>query len=113
MVNAGVFTGVNQDRRFRMTSGTSHFGFRGDLPVVKDWLKLIWQIESPTPTDGEGPNMWDSRNSHVGSTGLWGTLTFGNWDTPMKWYDDHVTDQGWYVADMIPIIGARGRRLPR
>lgn len=114
LVGNSVFTGRNHDRRFRMTAGTSHFGFRGDLPVAKDWLKLIWQIESPTPIDGEGPNMWSTRNSHVGLTGLWGTLTFGNWDTPMKWVTTTSVNpiKGGYVADMIPIIGAPGAQTP-
>jgi predicted porin len=103
-------TGINHDFRFRMTSGTSHFGFRGDLPVADDWLKLIWQIESPVPIDGEGPAFWGSRNSHVGVTGLWGTLLYGNWDTPMKVVTATSVNpiKGGYVADMIPIIGSAG-----
>ncbi len=110
LVPNAIFTGINHDRRFRMTSGTSHIGFRGDLPIAGDLLKLIWQVESPTPIDGEGPSGWAARNSHVGFTGVWGTLTYGNWDTPMKWVT--VTSvspiKGGYVADMVPIIGAPG-----
>src|SRR5262245_43727594 len=30
---SGAFSGINHPGRFRMTSGTSHFGFRGDLPI--------------------------------------------------------------------------------
>ena len=114
MVPTAVFSGINHDRRFRMTSGTSHFGFRGDLPISDDWLKLIWQIESPTPIDGEGPAFWASRNSHVGLTGLWGTLVYGNWDTPMKWVTVTSVNpiKGGYVADMVPIIGAPGASTP-
>jgi hypothetical protein len=114
MVPTSTFSGINHDRRFRMTSGTSHFGFRGDLPIADDWLKLIWQIESPTPIDGEGPAFWASRNSHVGLTGLWGTLVYGNWDTPMKWVTVTSVNpiKGGYVADMVPIIGAPGASTP-
>lgn len=110
LVPTGTNTGINHDYRFRMTSGTSHFGFRGDLPVADDWLKLIWQIESPVPIDGDGPAFWGSRNSHVGVTGLWGTLLYGNWDTPMKVVTATSVNpiKGGYVADMIPLIGTAG-----
>jgi predicted porin len=111
--NASI-TGLNHDPRFRMTSGTSHFGFRGDLPIAGDVFKLIWQVESPTPIDGEGPNMWAARNSHVGFTGVWGTFIYGNWDTPMKWVTTTSVNpiKGGYVADMIPIIGSAGAQTP-
>ena len=110
LVPSGAFTGINHPYRFRMTSGTSHFGFRGDLPIADDWLKLIWQIESPVPIDGDGPAFWGSRNSHVGITGLWGTLLYGNWDTPMKVVTATSVNpiKGGYVADMIPLIGTAG-----
>jgi predicted porin len=114
LVGNGQFTGINHDRRFRMTSGTSHLGFRGGLPIAGEYLKLIWQVESPTPIDGEGPNTWASRNSHVGFTGVWGTLSYGNWDTPMKTVTATSVNpiKGGYVADMIPIIGAPGAQTP-
>ncbi len=110
LVPSGAFTGINHPYRFRMTSGTSHFGFRGDLPIADDYLKLIWQIESPVPIDGDGPAFWGSRNSHVGFTGVWGTLLYGNWDTPMKVVTSTSVNpiKGGYVADMIPIIGTAG-----
>jgi predicted porin len=107
---SGAFTGIDHPGRFRMSSGTSHFGFRGDLPIADDYLKLIWQIESPVPIDGDGPAFWGSRNSHVGFTGMWGTLLYGNWDTPMKVVTATSVNpiKGGYVADMIPIIGTAG-----
>jgi predicted porin len=110
LVPNGAITGTDHDRRFRMTAGTSHIGFRGDLPIAQDWLKLIWQVESPAPIDGEGPATWASRNSHVGLTGLWGTFLYGNWDTPMKWVTATSVNpiKGGYIADMVPIIGSPG-----
>jgi predicted porin len=114
LVSSGQFTGINHERRFRMTSGTSHLGFRGHYDISGEWLKLIWQVESPTPIDGEGPNTWASRNSHVGFAGAWGSLVYGNWDTPMKWVTATSVNpiKGGYVADMIPIIGAAGGQTP-
>jgi len=114
LANRDQFTGINHERRFRMTSGTSHLGFRGDLPIAGSMLKLIWQVESPTPIDGEGPSNWASRNSHIGLTGDWGTLIYGNWDTPMKWASVTTVNpiKGGYVADLTPLIGSPGFSTP-
>jgi len=78
------------DGRFRMRIGTSNIGFRGGLPIT-DTLKLIWQVESSVPLDGDTPpsGAFASRNSHVGFASDYGTLIFGLWDTPWKW--SHVT----------------------
>jgi predicted porin len=110
LVANGSISGKDHDRRFRMTSGTSHLGFRGDLPFAGDIFKLVWQVESPAPIDGEGPATWAARNSHVGLTGFWGTVLYGNWDTPMKWVTATSVNpiKGGYIADMVPIIGSPG-----
>lgn len=110
-VQAGQITGVNHDRRFRMTSGTSHIGFRGFLPLIADdSLKLIWQVESPAPIDGEGPSNWAARNSHAGFGGFWGSIVYGNWDTPMRWVTTTSVNpiRGGFTGDMTPLIGSPG-----
>jgi predicted porin len=78
------------DGRLRMRIGTSNIGFRGGLPIT-DTLKLIWQVESAVPLDGDSPpaGAIANRNSHVGFASEFGTLIFGLWDTPWKWA--HVT----------------------
>jgi predicted porin len=107
-------TGINHERRFRMTSGTSNIGFRGDFPIVGEDFKLIWQVESPAPIDGEGPSNWAARNSHVGFTGGWGTLVYGNWDTPMRWISVTSVNpiRGGYTGDLTAIIGTPGHSVP-
>jgi predicted porin len=110
-VQSGNFTGVNHDRRFRMTSGTSHIGFRGFLPLIADdSLKLIWQVESPAPIDGEGPSNWAARNSHAGFSGFWGSIVYGNWDTPMRWVTTTSVNpiRGGFTGDMTILIGSPG-----
>jgi predicted porin len=85
MVPAAAFTGVNASSRNRLTSGTSNIGFRGSEPLGNN-LKAIYQVENPIPLDGDpGPNTWAGRNSMVGLQGGFGTIFFGNWDTPYKW----------------------------
>jgi predicted porin len=73
-----------------MRIGTSNIGFRGGLPISAG-LKLIWQVESAVPLDGDTPpaGAIANRNSHVGFASDFGTLIFGLWDTPWKWA--HVT----------------------
>ncbi|HEU5075532.1 MAG TPA: porin [Polyangiaceae bacterium] len=107
-------TGINHDRRFRMTSGTSNIGFRGDFGIAGDTLKLIWQVESPAPIDGEGPSNWAARNSHVGFSGFWGSLVYGNWDTPMRWASVTSVNpiKGGYTGDLTAIIGTPGHSVP-
>ncbi|MBK9797719.1 MAG: porin [Holophagaceae bacterium] len=84
-VAAGAYTGDlgNLPGRNRMTSGTSNLGFKGSFKINED-LKLIWQIESAISPDGDAPNSLTSRNSCVGLAGSWGTVFYGNWDTPYK-----------------------------
>jgi predicted porin len=88
-VIAADYNGENLPNRFRITSGTSHVGFRGELELGAG-IKAFFQVENAVNTDGDHPVLtspWASRNSGVGLTGDYGTLFYGNWDTPYK----HVT----------------------
>jgi predicted porin len=114
LLASGAHTGFNHERRFRMTSGTSNIGFRGHVGLAGEHLELIWQVESPAPIDGEGPSNWANRNSHVGLSGSWGSLVYGNWDTPMRWVTVTSVNpiRGGYTGDMTPIIGTPGHSIP-
>jgi predicted porin len=81
------YRGENLPNRFRMTTGTSHIGFRGEVQLGTH-IKAFFQAESSANVDGETPVLvspWANRNSAVGLTGDYGTLFFGNWDTPYKY----------------------------
>ena len=108
-VQDSYYTGVNQPARFRMTSGTSGVGFRGTLDLLEN-LKVTWQVESAVPIDGNGPNTWASRNSHLGFTGGWGTLIWGFWDTPWKWATLVTINpiKGSFVPDYTAILSTPG-----
>jgi predicted porin len=85
-VIAADYTGENLPNRFRITSGTSHIGFRGELRLGER-VRAFFQVESAVNPDGDHPVLtspWASRNSAVGLTGDYGTLFYGNWDTPYK-----------------------------
>src|SRR5688572_9299956 len=80
------YTGDNLPNRFRMTSGTSNIGFRGQLKL-SEHFNAFFQIESAVGPDGDPfilASAWASRNSAVGIRSTYGTLLFGNWDTPYK-----------------------------
>ncbi len=80
-----AFTGINEPPRLRLTQGTSHLGFRGTVDLLGDALKVVWQIESGVPIDGDPVlNTLASRNSRAGLSGTWGTFFLGIWDNPYK-----------------------------
>ncbi|MBN1607220.1 MAG: porin [Polyangiaceae bacterium] len=80
------YNGENLPARFRMTSGTSNLGFKGELPL-SDQFRAFFQVENMVNIDGDSPVLtspWANRNSAVGLKSDYGTLFFGNWDTPYK-----------------------------
>ena len=85
-VIADDYTGEDLANRFRITSGTSNIGFRGELALGAH-IQAFFQVENAVNPDGDHPVLtspWASRNSGVGLKGDYGRLFFGNWDTPYK-----------------------------
>ena len=86
-VIADDYTGEDLANRFRISSGTSNIGFRGEIGIGKH-IQAFFQVENAVNPDGDHPVLtapWASRNSAVGLKGDYGTLFFGNWDTPYKY----------------------------
>lgn len=109
-VAAAAFTGIEEPARLRVTQGTSHIGFRGTVDVLDD-LKVVWQIESGVPIDGDPVlNTFASRNSRLGFSGSWGTAFFGIWDNPYKWASLPVINPiaAGFVADYTALIATPG-----
>lgn len=106
------YNGVDGPPRFRMTSGTSHFGFRGSLKLAGQ-LTVQGQFENALSLDGDA-NPWETdfpnRNSYVGVGGDWGTVAVGRLDTPYKWTTTTTINpiKGGYVADYTAVIGTPG-----
>jgi predicted porin len=106
-----AFTGADEPYRGRLTQGTSNLGFRGSVNLVGDALKVVWQIESGVPIDGElVVNTLASRNSRVGLSGDFGTLFVGIWDNPYKWATLPVINPiaAGFVADYTALIATPG-----
>ncbi len=65
---------------------SSNIGIRGVLQV-NEYAGATYQCETAASADGifsPTPTGICNRNSRIGITGNWGTLFYGNWDTPFK-----------------------------
>jgi predicted porin len=75
--------GANISPRAAISIDSTNIGVRGTL-AVDHGLKVVYQCETQASIDGEDTRALCNRNSRVGFTGGWGTLFYGNWDTPYK-----------------------------
>jgi predicted porin len=106
-----AFTDVDEPARLRLTQGTSQLGFRGTVDLAGEALKVVWQIESGVPIDGDPVlNTLASRNSRVGFSGHFGTVFVGIWDNPYKWATLPVVNPlpAGFVPDYTALIGSPG-----
>jgi predicted porin len=69
--------------RTAISIDSTNIGVRGSLEVTPG-LSVTYQCETQASLDGEALASLCNRNSRVGLTGGWGTLFYGNWDTPFK-----------------------------
>ncbi|APV50778.1 hypothetical protein BWI17_14440 [Betaproteobacteria bacterium GR16-43] len=107
-----AYTGVNDPSRNRISAGTSNLGFRGSEDLGGD-VKLVFQLESGFSVDGSPGPGWSGRNSNVGLSSAWGTLSLGQWDTPYKTVALPVNPiRVGYQADYTPIMGNPGFGTP-
>jgi predicted porin len=65
-----------------LSSNSSNIGFRGSEDLGGN-LKAIFQIESSINLDTGAGNL-GGRNTNLGLSGGWGTVFYGQWDTPYK-----------------------------
>jgi predicted porin len=69
--------------RASVSIDSSNVGVRGGVDVSHG-LKAVYQCETAANIDGEGVAGLCNRNSRLGLSGGFGTLWYGNWDTPYK-----------------------------
>lgn len=70
-------------RRDALSTDSSNIGFKG-VERLGGGLSAIFQCESSANIDGQAVAGLCGRNSNVGLSGGWGTVWYGNWDTPFK-----------------------------
>jgi predicted porin len=69
--------------RLALSNDSSNIGVRAALKL-NDMIGGVAQCESSANVSGIAGATFCGRNSRVGLTGDWGTLFYGNWDTPYK-----------------------------
>jgi len=90
----------------RVVSNASRFGFKGSEDLGDD-LKAIFQLEAEFDlTNSNGTPFAKTRNSNVGLKGNFGTVFYGNWDTPYKEAHTKVELFGnTHIASAINVTG--------
>lgn len=90
-----------------ISSNTSMIGFRGMVPVNKDY-QMLWQYEQQVNIDGNDPkDTWTTRDSFLGFKTPAGNFLVGRVNTPFK--NMGVTYLGYFntiVSDSHAILGA-------
>jgi predicted porin len=71
------------DSRMALSNDSSNIGVRAALKIT-DMVGGVAQCETSANISGINGAGICNRNSRIGLTGNWGTLFFGNWDTPYK-----------------------------
>ncbi len=74
---------ANVQPRFAIATDSTNLGVRGSLDLTHGY-KGVYQCETQANLDGEDTRALCNRNSRVGIGSFWGTLWYGNWDTPFK-----------------------------
>jgi predicted porin len=90
----------------RVISNASRFGFKGS-ENLGDGLSAIFQLEAEFDlTNSNGTPFAKTRNSNVGLQGSFGTVFYGNWDTPYKEAHTKVELFGnTHIASAINVTG--------
>lgn len=93
----------------RIVSDATHLGFRGS-ENLGDGLSAIYQLEAEFDlTNTVGTPFAKTRNSNVGLKGNFGTVLYGNWDTPYKLTNAKVNLFGYtHIAASTDITGRVG-----
>ncbi len=73
----------NVKPRFAIGTDSTNIGVRGTVDLSHGY-KAVYQCETQANLDGEDTRAICNRNSRVGISSFWGTLFYGNWDTPLK-----------------------------
>lgn len=75
--------GADVQTRYALSTDSTNIGVRGGLDV-NQWVGATYQCETSAAVSGTGVSGICNRNSRIGVKGDWGTLWYGNWDTPFK-----------------------------
>lgn len=110
---AAAAPGRNMTGRLALSTDSTNIGIRGTAEPGNLGLGVVYQCETSAAVDGDGAAfIVCNRNSRIGVAGGWGTLFYGNWDTPYKalLYGTKADDPfgNTDVYDAAAIIGSPG-----
>ncbi len=98
---------VLSDGDISVSSNTSMFGFRGEVPL-NDRYMFLWQYEQQVDIDDDDPgDVWTTRDSFLGLESPAGTFLVGQINTPFK--NMGVQYLGYFnttIGDTHAILGA-------
>lgn len=104
--------GANATGRFVVSTDSSNIGIRGTAETGVAGVGVVYQCETSAAIDGDGIAGICGRNSRLGLSSPYGTLFYGNWDTPLKGaaYGTKADDPfgNTDVYDVAAIIGSPG-----
>jgi hypothetical protein len=82
--NFGATPGRFMSGRMALSTDSSNIGIRGTADTGKGGIGVVYQCETSANLDGEGVSGICNRNSRIGIGSDFGTLFYGNWDSPYK-----------------------------
>lgn len=94
-------------RRSRITDQSSYLGVRG-TEDLGGGLSAFFQLETGFRADSS-TTTFATRNSAVGLSGAWGSISMGRWDTPFKTTQVSTIDP-WTDLQLGDITGAAARQ---
>jgi hypothetical protein len=104
--------GTNIAGRTAVSTDSSNIGIRGTADTGQFGLSMVYQCETSAAVDGDGVSGICNRNSRLGLSHAYGTLFYGNWDSPYKavWYGTKADDAfgNTDIYDAAGILGSPG-----
>jgi len=102
----------NMTGRFALSTDSSNIGIRGTADTNVAGVGVVYQCETSANLDGDAVSGICNRNSRIGLSSGYGTLFYGNWDSPYKalLYGTKADDPfgNTDVYDAAAIIGSPG-----
>ena len=106
-------TAVSVSGRTGVSVDSSNIGIRGTVDTGQAGLGVVYQCETSAQIDGDAAAfVVCNRNSRLGISSAYGTLFYGNWDSPYKaaWYGTKADDAfgNTDIYDAAGIMGSPG-----
>lgn len=80
---AATMTGINQPRLNRVSTNSSHIGFKGS-EALGNGMTAVFQVENGVNLDNAAAGAWNNRDTFVGLAGGFGTVAMGHLTGPYR-----------------------------